>query len=76
MHLNNTTGLWGDTKEVDLALPQADTLRFVFPKQRGVALKWIELKAKGNAPPSNADPEPTMESQKEVLDSLNADKPE
>ena len=76
MHLNNTTGLWGKTKEVDFALPQTDTLRFVFPKQRGVALKWIELRAKGNAPAGNADPEPKMEAQEEVLDSLNAEKPE
>ena len=58
MHLNNTKGLWGRTKEWDFVLPKTDTVRFVFPPQRGVAVKWIELKAKGNAPPTAEETEP------------------
>lgn len=58
MHLKNTKGLWGRTNEVDFALPKTDTLRFVFPAQRGVVVKWIELKAKGNAAPTKTDAEP------------------
>lgn len=60
MHLPNTKGLWGQTKEWDFILPQTETLRFVFPPQRGVLVKWIELKAKGNAPPTNSDAEPEI----------------
>lgn len=59
MHLNNTKGLWGQTKEWDFVMPKTDTVRFVFPPQRGVAVKWIELKAKGNAPPTAEEKEPT-----------------
>ena len=59
MHLNNTKGLWGKTKEWDFVLPKTDTVRFVFPPQRGVAVKWIELKAKGDARPTAQDDEPT-----------------
>lgn len=59
MHLDDTKGLWGRTKERDFVLPKTDTVRFVFPPQRGVAVKWIELKAKGNAPPTAQDDEPT-----------------
>jgi hypothetical protein len=58
MSLNNTKGLWGKTKEVDFQLPQTDTVRFVFPAQRGVAVKWFELRAKGNAQPTNTEAEP------------------
>jgi hypothetical protein len=71
MHLNNTSGLWGKTKEVDFQLPQTDTLRFVFPFQRGVAVKWFELRAKGTAPPSAVESEPASESKKEAVDPGN-----
>jgi hypothetical protein len=68
MPLNNTSGLWGKTKEVDFELPQTETLRFVFPFQRGVAVKWFELRAKGAALPSAAESEPASESKKEAAD--------
>ena len=58
--LNNTGGLWGKTKEIDFVLPKTDTLRFVFPPQRGVVLKWIDLKAKGSAPPTSLEAEPVF----------------
>ena len=61
MHLPNTKGLWGQTKEWDFALPQTETLRFVFPPQRGVVVKWIDLKPKGNAPPARTDAEPDLQ---------------
>lgn len=44
----NTTGLWGTTEKVELKLKRgAQTLRLLAPYQRGIALKWLELKAKG-----------------------------
>jgi hypothetical protein len=57
MPLKNTKGLWGQTNETDFALPKTDTLRFVFPSQRAVVVKWIELKAKGNTAPTKIDAE-------------------
>ncbi|MEI8372842.1 MAG: hypothetical protein WCJ35_08415 [Planctomycetota bacterium] len=71
MPLNNTKGLWGKTKEVDFALPKTETLRFVFPKQRGVVVKWFELKAKGAAAPSTAEAETKTETKKEAVDPGN-----
>jgi hypothetical protein len=62
MPLNNTKGLWGKTKECDFQLPQTETLRFVFPAQRGVAVKWFDLRAKGNAPPAREEAEPEAKS--------------
>jgi hypothetical protein len=55
-----TKGLRGQTKESDFALPQTETLRFVFPPQRGVVVKWIDLKPKGSAPPIRTDAEPDL----------------
>ena len=47
MHLANTRGLWAGTREWEFQLPATDTIRFVFPSnQRGVSIKWIELRAK------------------------------
>ena len=71
MSLNNTTGLWGKTKECDFRLPKTDILRFVFPSQRGVAVKWFELKAKSDAPASSAESEPESGVQKEAVDPRN-----
>ncbi|MEI6674258.1 MAG: hypothetical protein WCO57_03675 [Verrucomicrobiota bacterium] len=76
MSLNNTKGLWGKTREVDFQLPQTDTVRFVFPAQRGVAVKWFELRAKGNAPPTVTDAEPESKSKAEAPPSSVAPEPE
>jgi len=68
MHLRNTTGLWGDSgREWDFDLPATDTIRFVFPAQRGVSVKWFELRAKGDAPASSAESEPESGVQKEAV---------
>ncbi len=43
----NTTGLWGTTQEVSIKLNKGTrTLRFSAPFQRGVAVRWLELKSK------------------------------
>jgi len=43
----NTTGLWGTTKEVRIKLSKGtQTLRFSAPYQRGVAVRWFELRAR------------------------------
>lgn len=43
----NTTGLWQTTDEVDIRLEKGlQTLRFSAPYQRGIALRWLELKLK------------------------------
>jgi len=43
----NTHGLWGTTEEVPLKLKQGtQTLRFSAPYQRGIAIRWLELKSK------------------------------
>jgi len=44
----NTHGLWGTTPEVDIRLPKgAQTLTLTRPaSQRGLALRWLELKSK------------------------------
>ncbi len=73
MHLKNTKGLWGQTNEVDFALPKTDTLRFIFPAQRGVVVKWIELKAKGTAAPTKTDAEPESKPAVKETDSNNPD---
>jgi hypothetical protein len=73
MHLKNTKGLWGQTNEVDFALPKTDTLRFVFPAQRGVVVKWIELKAKGAAAPTKTDAEPESKPAVKETDTNNPD---
>jgi len=42
----NTTGLWGTTEKVELKLEKgAQTLRLSAPYQRGIALRWLEIKA-------------------------------
>ena len=44
----NTTGLWGTTPAVDIKLEKGkQTLRISAPFQRGVAVRWLELKATG-----------------------------
>lgn len=44
----NTTGLWGTTEAVDVKLGKGiQTLRVSAPFQRGVAVRWLELKPKG-----------------------------
>jgi len=44
----NTTGLWGTIEEVDIKLKKGtQTLRFAAGYQRGIAIRWLELKAKG-----------------------------
>ena len=44
----NTTGLWGTTEAVDVKLDKGiQTLRVSAPFQRGVAVRWFELKSKG-----------------------------
>jgi hypothetical protein len=43
----NTTGLWGTTEAVDAKLDKGiQTLRVSAPFQRGVAVRWLELKSK------------------------------
>jgi hypothetical protein len=43
----NTTGLWTTTESVEVKLDKGvQTLRLTAPFQRGVALRWFELKAK------------------------------
>jgi len=47
LSIPNTTGLWGTTEEVSLALSKGvQALRFATPYQRGIALRWFELKPK------------------------------
>ncbi len=42
----NTTGLWGTTEEVEIGLKEGTrTLRLSAPYQRGIAIRWFELKA-------------------------------
>jgi hypothetical protein len=44
----STTGLWGTTPAVDIKLEKGKhTLRISAPLQRGVAIRWFELKSKG-----------------------------
>lgn len=73
MHLKNTKGLWGQTNEVNFALPKTDTLRFVFPSQRAVVVKWIELKAKGTAAPTKTEAEPENKPAVKETDPNNPD---
>jgi len=48
INIPNTTGLWGTTPEVNIRLNKGvQTLRFSAPFQRGIALRWFELKSKG-----------------------------
>ena len=43
----NTTGLWGTTEPVSVKLDKGThTLRFSAPYQRGIAVRWLELKAR------------------------------
>jgi len=43
----NTTGLWGTTEPVSVKLNKGtQTLRFSAPYQRGIAVRWFELKPK------------------------------
>jgi len=43
----NTTGLWGTTKPVEVKLKKGtQTLRISAPYQRGIAVRWLELKSK------------------------------
>jgi hypothetical protein len=42
----NTTGLWGTTPEVELRLEKGtQTLRISAPFQRGIAVRWFDLKS-------------------------------
>jgi len=44
----NTTGVWGTTPAVDIRLDKGvQTLRIAAPFQRGIAVRWFELKVKG-----------------------------
>jgi hypothetical protein len=44
----NTTGLWGMTSAVDIKLEKGkQTVRISAPLQRGVAVRWLELKTTG-----------------------------
>jgi len=48
INIPNTTGLWGTTAEVNVRLNKGlQTLRLSAPFQRGIALRWFELKFKG-----------------------------
>jgi hypothetical protein len=48
INIPNTTGLWGTTAEVNIRLNRGvQTLRLSAPFQRGIALRWFELKFKG-----------------------------
>jgi hypothetical protein len=48
VNVPNTTGLWGTTEAVDVKLAKGvRTLRVSAPFQRGVAVRWFELKSKG-----------------------------
>jgi len=43
----NTTGLWGTTKEISIKLSKGQqVLKFSAPFQRGIAVRWFELKSK------------------------------
>ena len=43
----NTRGLWGTTQEVNIRLNKGiETLRLSAPYQRGIAIRWFELKSK------------------------------
>ncbi len=45
----NTTGLWGQTPPVEVRLePGRQTLKIVAPAQRGVAVRYVDLKSKNN----------------------------
>jgi hypothetical protein len=45
LNIPNTRGLWGMTTALDLKLEQGkQTLRIAAPSQRGIAVKWLELK--------------------------------
>ena len=45
INVPNTRGLWGMTSALDLRLEQGrQTLRIAAPFQRGIAVKWVELK--------------------------------
>ena len=47
INIPNTTGLWTTTQAVNMKLDKgAQTLRISAPFQRGVALRWLELKSK------------------------------
>ena len=45
----NTTGLWGQTPPVEVRLePGRQTLKIAAPAERGVAVRYVELKSKNN----------------------------
>ncbi|MEI8374264.1 MAG: hypothetical protein WCJ35_15685 [Planctomycetota bacterium] len=47
IHVPNTRGLWGMTSAIDIKLEKGkQTFRIAAPLQRGIAVKWIELKQK------------------------------
>ena len=47
IHIPNTHGVWTTTPAVEVKLAQGpQTLRISAPMQRGVAIRWFELKAK------------------------------
>ena len=47
IQIPNTTGLWGTTEEGSIKLEKgAQTLRFSAPFQRGIEVRWFELKSK------------------------------
>lgn len=47
INIPNTTGLWRTTPPVDIKLEKGkQTLRISAPLQRGIAIRWFELKAK------------------------------
>lgn len=47
IQIPNTTGLWGTTEQVSIPLKKGtQTVRFSAPFQRGIAVRWFELKAK------------------------------
>jgi len=49
INVPNTRGLWGMTPGLDLKLENGkQTLRIAAPFQRGIAVKWMELKQKSH----------------------------
>jgi hypothetical protein len=47
INIPNTEGLWETTKAVDLTLEKGtQTLRLSTPFQRGIAVRWLELKSR------------------------------
>ena len=47
INVPNTTGVWGKTPATEVTLAKgAQTLKITAPNQRGIAIRWVELKSK------------------------------